>query len=102
MLLGVYLAGRLLKRKATQDGNPGAKSVTYFTVLGGVFRLAIVPFIMYPVWRFLLPRALSDVQIMALVPPLMLFAFTLCLYTIPIGYLIAKLVSKTLAVGNRL
>lgn len=102
MLMGIYLADRLLKRKTSRDKNYGTKSVTYFTALGAVSRMTIVPFIMYPVWRFLLPRALSDAQIMALVPPLMLFALTLCLYTIPIGYLIAKIVSKTLAVGNRL
>jgi hypothetical protein len=64
--------------------------------------MAIVQFIMYPVWRFFLPRVLSDAQIMVLVPPLLLFALTLCLYTIPIGYLIAKIVNKTLAVGNKL
>ena len=102
MLLGIYLADKLLKRKASQDANSGRKSVTYFAAFGGVSRMAIVPFIMYPVWRFLIPRVLSNAQIMALVPPLMLFAFTLCLYTIPVGYLIARIVSRNLAVGNRL
>jgi riboflavin transporter FmnP len=102
MLLGIYLAGWLLKHKASQDRNSGIKSATYYTALGALFRMLIAPLVMYPVWRFFLPQVLSDVQIIALVPPVMLFALTLCLYTIPIGYLVAKIVNKTLAVGNRL
>jgi riboflavin transporter FmnP len=99
MLLGLYVAGWLLKRRASQDRDSGIKSGTYYTALGSLFRMLVAPFVMYPVWRFL---SLSDAVIMGLVPPLMLFAFTLCLYTIPIGYLIARIVNKTLAVGNRL
>jgi len=102
MLLGVYSADRLLKRKASQDKNLGTKPVMYFTALGALFRTVIVPFVMYPVYRFLLPRALSDVQILALMPALMVFTLTLSLYTIPIGYLIARTVSRDLKVGNRL
>jgi riboflavin transporter FmnP len=102
MLLGVYTAGRLLKRKASQDRHSGTKSVTYFTAFGALSRMAIVPFIMYAVWRFFSPHTLSDAQIMVLVPPLMLFALTLCLYTIPVGYLIARTVSRNLNVGNQL
>lgn len=99
MLLGLHLAGWLLKRRASQDENSGIKPGTYYTALGGLLRMLIVPFVMYPVWRFL---SLSDAVIIGFVPPLMLFAFTLCLYTIPIGYLIATMVNKALAVGKRL
>jgi riboflavin transporter FmnP len=102
MMLGIYSANWLLKRKASQDRHSGTKSVTYFTALGTLFRAAIVPFIMYPVWRFFLPLTLSDAQIMALIPPLMLFVLTLCLYTIPVGYLLARTVSRNLNVGNQL
>jgi riboflavin transporter FmnP len=102
MLLGVHVASWLLKRKTAQDEDSGIKSGTYCTVLGGLSRMVIVPFIMYPVWHFLIPKPLSDAVIIGLVPPLMLFAFTLCLYTIPIGYLIATMVNKALAVGKRL
>jgi hypothetical protein len=106
MLLGVYLADRLLKRKASQDKNLAAKTAAYFTALGAFSRTTIVPFVMYPVYRFVYPTVLglsfSDAQIMAIMPALMLFAATLSLYTIPIGYLIAKTVSRNLKVGNRL
>jgi hypothetical protein len=100
MLLGLYVAIRMFRRKSLyyEDQKFGVKLATYLTLLGGLFRMAIVPFIMYPVWRFLFPHPFSDAQILALIPPLMVFAFTLCLYTIPVGYLIAKIVNKSLAV----
>ena len=106
MLLGIYLCGRLLKRKASQDKNLGIKSGTYFTVFGALPRTAIMPFVMYAVYRFLYPltRGISftDAQIMVLMPPLIVFIFTLCLYTISIGYLIARKVGKNLKIDNQL
>jgi len=102
MLLGIYSADKLLKRKASQNKSLGAKPVTYFTALGALFRTATVPFVMYPMYRFILPLSLSDAQIMALMPVIMVFALTLSLYTIPIGYIIARIVSRNLKVGNQL
>jgi len=99
MLLGLCAARWLLKYRASQNRDSGIKSSTCYTALGGLTRMLIVPFVMYPVWRFL---SLSNTAIIGLVPPLMLFAFTLCLYSIPIGYIIAKTVNKTLAIGRRL
>lgn len=101
-LLGIYLAERFLKGKASLDQISGRKVVTYITVLGALCRTVFVPVVMYPVYRFLLPRALSDVQIMAIMPPLIIFSLTLAAYTIPIGYMIARTVSRHLAVGAKL
>lgn len=100
MLLGVYSADRLLKRKASQDKNLGIKPVTYFTALGALFRTATAPFVMYAMYHFFL--SFSDIQIMALMPVFAVFALTLSLYTIPVGYLIARTVSRNLKVGNQL
>ena len=106
MLLGVYSADRLLKRKASQDKNLGTKPVTYFTALGTFSRVAISPFVAIILYRVLLPLvaglSFSDAQIMALIPFVMLLALTLSLYTIPIGYLIARIVGRNLKVGNQL
>jgi len=106
MLLGVYSADRLLKRKASQDKNLGIKPVTYYTAFGALLRTVIAPFVMYAMYRFLLPLVVgisfSDIQIMALMPAFMLFALTLSLYTIPVGYLIARTVSRNLKVGSKI
>jgi len=104
MLLGVYAADRLLKRKAW-DKNLGTKPVMYFTALGTLTRVALSTFVTYVLFRFLLPLvglSFSDTQIIALIPVVMLFDLTLSLYTIPVGYLMARIVSRNLKIGNQL
>lgn len=106
MLLGVYSALRFLKPRASLSENRGTKAIIYFTAFGALFRTALAPFILYPLYRFLLSLVVglsfSDIQVIALMPSLMLYAFTFSLYTIPIGYLIARTVSRNLKVGNQL
>jgi hypothetical protein len=100
MLLGIYLASILLKRKTSQEKNLGIKPVTYFTALGALFRAATTSLVMYAMYRFLIN--LPDAQVMPLVPFFAVFALTLSLYTIPVGYLIARTVSRNVNVGNQL
>ena len=104
MLFGIYLAGKLLKRKAFQNPNRKVKSVIYFTALGALFRAAVAPLLNYPMWRFVIPALagipLSFEQVMALMPAFMLYAVVFCLYTIPIGYFVARVVGRSLKLGN--
>jgi riboflavin transporter FmnP len=104
MLFGIYLAGKLLKRKAFQNPNRRVKSVIYFTALGALFRAAVAPLLNYPMWRFVIPALagipLSFEQVMALMPAFMLYAVVFCLYTIPIGYFVARVVGRSLKLGN--
>jgi riboflavin transporter FmnP len=100
MLFGIYLGGSLLKRKASQDKKLGVRPVTYFTALGALFRTVSAPFVMYAMYRFII--GFSDVRLMALMPLFAVFALTFSLYTIPLGYLIARVVSRSLKVGNQL
>jgi riboflavin transporter FmnP len=104
MLLGVYVADRLLKRKTSQDENLGTKPVMYFTALATFSRVTISTFVTYVLYRFLLPLvglSFTDTQIMALLPVVMFFDLTLSLYTIPIGYLMARVVIGSLKIGNQ-
>lgn len=104
MLLGVYLASWLLKRGfPTAEGKRfGVAAVTLFAALGALFRASIAPLVMYPVYRFFLPRAFTDAEIVVLVPGIMLFAATLAIYTVIVGYLVARVISRNLRVGNGL
>jgi riboflavin transporter FmnP len=105
MLLGIYLAGKFLKRRAPQNQNLGIKAITFYSALGALTRTAFAPFVLFPLYRFLLPlvwQSFSDAQVMAMMPFLMLYAFTLPLYTIPIGYVIARTISRNLRIGNQL
>jgi riboflavin transporter FmnP len=104
MLFGIYLGGKLLKRKALQNPNHRVKPVFYFTVLGALFRAAVAPMLNYPMWRFVIPALaglpLSFEQVMALMPAFVLYAVVFCLYTIPIGYFVARVVGRSLKLGN--
>jgi riboflavin transporter FmnP len=105
MLLGLYVAGRLLKRKTSKNENLGIKPLVYFTSLGTLVRLSFSPFLTYFMYRFLLPIVgirVPELAIIGLIPLVMLFSLVLSLYTIPIGYLIARVVSRNLKVGNPL
>jgi riboflavin transporter FmnP len=104
MLCGIYLAGKLLKRKSLQNPNHKVKSVIYFTALGALLRAAVAPLLNYPMWRFVIPALagipLTFEQVMALMPAFMLYAIIFCLYTIPIGYFIARVVGRSLKLGK--
>lgn len=105
MLLGVYLAYKLFSRRPQQDSSLfRAKPVVYFTSLGIAFRAGIMPFVDYAVYRSLLPLALgqsfTEAYVIALIPAIVLFNITVPLYTVPIGYLIARKLSKSLKLGS--
>jgi riboflavin transporter FmnP len=105
MLFGIYIAGKFLKRRVPKNQNRGIKAIICYTALGALTRTAFAPFVLYPLYRFLMPlvwQSFSDAQVMAMMPFLMLYAFTLPLYTIPIGYMIARTISRNLKVGNLL
>jgi riboflavin transporter FmnP len=104
MLFGIYLAGKLLKRKPFQNQNHKVKPVVYFTALGALFRAAVAPVLNYPMWRYVVPTLagipFTFEQVMALMPAFMLYAVIFCLYTIPIGYFVARVIGRSLKLGN--
>jgi len=106
MLLGLYVADRLLKRKASRNENLGKRPIAYFTALGTFFRMAFAcPFVTYLAYGFLLPLVgfrFTEPEIIALIPLVLLFDLILSLITIPPAYLIARIVSRNLKVGNQL
>jgi riboflavin transporter FmnP len=105
MLFGIHIAFKLFKHKATKNANSGITQVKYFTLLGTLFRTAPAPFVVGFLYRFMFPIVgldPSDEIIIGLMPAFAFYAFTFSLYTIPIGYLIAKTVSRSLKENNRL
>lgn len=100
MLLGIFLGGRFLKHRAQVDEKYGVRSIGFYTAFGALFRTVCGPLVSYVLFRFFI--GFSDVQVMPLMPVFAAFALTLSLYTIPVGYLIARVVSRSLKVGNQL
>lgn len=105
MLAGLFLAFRLLDRRASKISNHGIKPLKHFIAIGTLFRTIPAPFLMYSFYRFLLPIIginLSDVYLITVTPLFALYAVIFSLYTIPIGYLIARTISRNLKVGKQL
>jgi riboflavin transporter FmnP len=107
MLLGVYLAQKLIQSQVS-DGKSisAARATVYFTALGVAVRAGIMPFIDYAEYHFLFPlflgRDFSEAFILTLMPGIVLFNILVPLYGVSIGYLVAKTVGKSLKIGPRL
>ena len=106
VFLGLFLASKVVNRKITQQESRWKTSVIYFTAFGTLSRAAIMPFVDYGVYRFLLPfvigHGIPDAYILGLMPAIVFFNITVPLYTIPIAYLVAKTAGKNLEIGNKL
>jgi len=105
MLLGVYIAQKLFRQGLLpEDPLVRAKPILYLTSLGIAFRTGIMPFVDYSVYHSLLPialgRSFTEAYIVALIPPMIVFNITVALYTVPIGYIIARQLSKSLKLGS--
>jgi riboflavin transporter FmnP len=107
MLLGVYLAQKLIQSQVS-DGKSisAARATVYFTALGVAVRAGIMPFIDYAEYHFLFPlflgRDFSEAFILTLMPGIVLFNILVPLYGVSIGYLVAKTVGKSLKIGPKL
>ncbi len=109
VLIGVALVQRLITWRASRTSQVKPfriKPVVYFTFTAIVFRLLLLPFVNYFMYKFMMPimvgPSFSDAYIMALMPGLLIFDAILVLYTVPTSYIIAKTVQKNLKIGNQL
>lgn len=102
MLLGIFLAKRIVVRKVPQEENiPQRKLLIYSTALGIVFRVGIMTVLGYVLFRYpVIGFSLPERIILIMLPLIALYDATLPLYTISIGYLIANTVRKNLKIGN--
>jgi riboflavin transporter FmnP len=107
MLLGVYLAQKLVLRRASEGKSiSDARKGAYVTALGVAVRATIMPFIdyayYYTLFPFFLGRTFSEAYVIAILPGIVLFNILVPLYGVSIGYLVAKTVGKSLKIGPEL
>jgi riboflavin transporter FmnP len=98
MFLGMYLAKKTFKLNSSHQSF--AKTSAYYTVFGTTFRAAAAPVLNFPLYRYAIPfftgTIFTDTMVLAMIPSFVIYAVIFALYTIPIGCLIAKAVSKNL------
>ncbi len=94
MLLGIYIIERVLsegsnRRKVTI-------AVTASTLLGVVLRVAVMSFVNWVFLRYPPPigYSLPSEALIAMLPIIGFFNATIALYTVPLGYILAKAVSQ--------
>ena len=96
ILVGVYAAYKFLERKNSQGTHiPRKKMVVSSTILGTITRLIIMMPFIYGVALFL---GMSAVIIFF--PLFVLYDLIVALYTIPLGYLVATAVNKSVRLNN--
>jgi len=91
MLLGVYLMHKFIAKSF----NKQQEVITASTALGIVARVGIMTIMNWALLRFPPPVGFSipEGALVAILPLIGLFNFTLALYTIPLGYFLARAVS---------
>ena len=108
MMLGVLLAQKLLTRKqdttaTLERPNSRKKIMVTSLALGMLLRVVVMAPYMFAVLALLTSPPIATVRIFTYVLPLQaIYNVVVCLYMIPTGYLIAKLISDNLRVGNRI
>lgn len=100
MFLGLFAAQkftRLNKKEKLLKQTASKKTPLVYTLLPTVTRTAIMPFVDITIYRHVLPLVVGpipDVFIMGLIPAFIFFNIVVPLYSVPIGFYAAKIVSK--------
>lgn len=100
-MVGVYLAQKLFFKKASKEKeNPKRNQIIFSTTSGILFRVLVMVPAVYLGYRYLTPIVLgttvSDSVIIGFLPIIALYDATVVLYTVPLGYLICKIIMKNL------
>jgi hypothetical protein len=107
MMLAIYLASKLVARNVQEDKSVSrTRFVSVSVALAMLFRVVFMAGLMFSVLYFdplgVFPP-MPTIYIVATVLPLQaIFNVIMPLYTIPAGYLIAKIVSKNMKINNRI
>jgi riboflavin transporter FmnP len=97
MLLGVFIANAVFKNAQTQT-KQAAMMVTVATILGIVFRGIIMTAINYVTLQMDYPFGLGYTAIFAIanLPVIAIFNSTVVLYTIPLAYLVTRVIQRSI------
>lgn len=95
MLLGIGIVKIVAKKHSSENE---ALVASLFTISGLVLRTSVMGFLNYALLRFPPPVGYSmpEEAIISTIPLVTIFNITLALYTIPVGYSIAKTVTISL------
>ena len=104
MMVGIYIANRFTRKKSPKEKPFGAKKIALSTILAMLLRIVVMAPIMFAILHFgILAPIIPDSLIVTIVLPIQaVFNITIALYTVPVGFLLAKVVGRNLKVGNEI
>ena len=104
MMVGIYLASRFTHKNNREERSFGARRIMLSTMLAMLLRVVVMAPIMFAILHYgIVAPKIPDSYIIAIVLPIQaVFNITIALYTIPVGFLVAKVVSRNLKVGNEI
>jgi riboflavin transporter FmnP len=104
MMVGIYIAERLTRKNSQEERPFGVRKITLSTILAMLLRVVVMAPIMFAILHYgILAPKIPDSLIITIVLPIQaVFNITMALYTIPVGFLLAKLVNRNLKVGKEI
>ena len=104
MMVGIYIADRVTRKNSQEEKTFGIRKIALSTILAMLLRVVVMAPIMFAILHYgILAPKISDSIIITLVLPIQaVFNITIALYTIPVGFFVAKVVSRNLKVGNEI
>jgi riboflavin transporter FmnP len=104
MMVGIYIANRVTRKNSQEEKSFGIRKIALSTILAMLLRVVVMAPIMFAILHYgILAPKISDSIIITIVLPIQaVFNITIALYTIPVGFFVAKVVSRNLKVGNEI
>jgi riboflavin transporter FmnP len=104
MMVGIYIADRVTRKNSQEEKTFGIRKIALSTILAMLLRVVVMAPIMFAILHYgILAPKISDSIIITIVLPIQaVFNITIALYTIPVGFFVAKVVSRNLKVGNKI
>ena len=104
MMVGIYIADRVTRKNSQEEKTFRIRKIALSTILAILLRVVVMAPIMFAILHYgILAPKISDSIIITLVLPIQaVFNITIALYTIPVGFFVAKVVSRNLKVGNEI
>jgi riboflavin transporter FmnP len=104
MMVGIYLASRSTRKSNREESSFGVRRIRLSTILAMLLRVVVMAPIMFAILHYgIVAPKIPDSYIIAIVLPIQaVFNITIARYTIPVGFLVAKVVSRNLKVGNEI
>ena len=104
MMVGIYIANRFTRKNSREERSFGIRRITLSTVLAMLLRVVVMAPIMFVILHYgILAPKIPDSTIIAIVLPIQaVFNITIALYSIPVGFFVAKVLGRNLKVGNEI